>query len=168
MFFWTLVVWREKLTRDNPFADRFGHRQRVQSGADVCLGARRHARDPRFAGRSFPRFFCDFSLTEPSLAARDYSRQYRALDFHRSSSQDPRGRECCLVISPANSAEQVDPLQDITVKKTTDEIHIVAHHTNAEDRMPAYRRIMWLRRVLPGIAVKVSVRLAREPLAARN
>lgn len=59
-------------------------------------------------------------------------------------------------------------MQDITVKKTTDEIHIVAHHANAEDRMPAYRRIMWLRRVLPGIAVKVSVRLAREPLAARD
>ncbi|POY73995.1 putative DNA-directed RNA polymerase [Rhodotorula taiwanensis] len=43
---------------------------------------------------------------------------------------------------------------DITVKKITDEIHIVAHHANAEDRMPAYRRIMWLRRVLPGISVK--------------
>ncbi|GAA6029739.1 hypothetical protein JCM8097_001026 [Rhodosporidiobolus ruineniae] len=42
---------------------------------------------------------------------------------------------------------------DITVKKKTDEIHVVAHH-NAEDKVPAYRRVMWLRRVLPGIAVK--------------
>lgn len=168
MFFWTLVILQARLTRDNPFADCFGHRQRVQSGTDVCLGARRHARDPRFAGQSFPRFFCDFSLTDPSLAARNHPRQYRALDFHCSSPQDPRGRECCLLHLTADSAEQVDPLQDITVKKTTDEIHIVAHHANAEDRMPAYRRIMWLRRVLPGIAVKVSVRLAREPLAARD
>lgn len=61
-------------------------------------------------------------------------------------------------------------MQDITVKKTTDEIHIVAHHANAEDRMPAYRRIMWLRRVLPGIAVKVSGlwRGKTTWLAARN
>ncbi|GJN89850.1 hypothetical protein Rhopal_002839-T1 [Rhodotorula paludigena] len=42
---------------------------------------------------------------------------------------------------------------DITVKKNTDEIHIIAHH-NAEDKVPAYRRMMWLRRVLPGITVK--------------
>ncbi|GAA5990879.1 hypothetical protein JCM11641_002868 [Rhodosporidiobolus odoratus] len=42
---------------------------------------------------------------------------------------------------------------DITVKKKTNEIHVVAHH-NAEDKMPAYRRMMWLRRVLPGICVK--------------
>ncbi|BGP31083.1 DNA-directed RNA polymerase III subunit C1 (rpo31) [Rhodotorula toruloides] len=42
---------------------------------------------------------------------------------------------------------------DITVKRHTDEIHIVAHH-NGEDKMPAYRRLMWLRRVLPSISVK--------------
>ncbi|GAA5927574.1 hypothetical protein JCM3775_006021 [Rhodotorula graminis] len=42
---------------------------------------------------------------------------------------------------------------DITVKKKTNEIHIVALH-NAEDKVPAYRRMMWLRRVLPGITVK--------------
>ena len=54
-------------------------------------------------------FFCDLSLTEPSLAARDHSRQYRALDFHRSSPQDPRRRECCLLHLTADSAEQVDP-----------------------------------------------------------
>ncbi|GAA5868140.1 hypothetical protein JCM8547_003356 [Rhodosporidiobolus lusitaniae] len=42
---------------------------------------------------------------------------------------------------------------DITVKTKTAEIHVVAHH-NAEDKVPAYRRMMWLRRVLPGIAVK--------------
>lgn len=61
-------------------------------------------------------------------------------------------------------AETGHNLQDITVKKTTDEIHIVAHHANAEDRMPAYRRIMWLRRVLPGIAVKVSFRSSNSVL----
>ena len=45
-------------------------------------------------------------------------------------------------------------MQDITVKRKTDEIHIVAHH-NSEDKVPAYRRLMWLRRVLPSIVVKV-------------
>ncbi|GAA6004779.1 hypothetical protein JCM11491_002226 [Sporobolomyces phaffii] len=42
---------------------------------------------------------------------------------------------------------------DITVKRRTEEIHIVAHH-NADDKVPAYRRLMWLRRVLPSITVK--------------
>ncbi|GAA5869946.1 hypothetical protein JCM1840_007679 [Sporobolomyces johnsonii] len=42
---------------------------------------------------------------------------------------------------------------DITVKRKTAEIHVVAHH-NSEDKIPAYRRLMWLRRVLAGVRVK--------------
>lgn len=134
--------------------DRLGHRRRVQSGPDVCFGAHRHSRHPSPPSPSFP-LFCFPHHAHPavcssksrSTASRTRSRMRRA------SRSRPR---CVRCSAPAlvTLADFPLPVQDITVKKNTDEIHIIAHH-NAEDKVPAYRRMMWLRRVLPGITVKV-------------